>query len=290
ANLRVQVAAVTAVANLAGDTLTAARAFFIERLAARDPYVRAAALAGLQRLAAPGDEALVLEALDYALRDPVDEAAQAALRVLGRLARSNPAVARSFTTRFPLQRLPTPDLQRAAIRELQLRADCCTIAARPAVYERVVRTLLVPALESGSRPRARVNTANGSFEIELMAAEAPLTVDNFMTLARSRYFDGGRWHRVVPNFVLQDGDPTGTGSGGPGYAIRDEINRIRYSRGVVGMALSGPDTGGSQWFITHSPQPHLDGGYTVFGHVISGMTVADRVIQDDPIMSIEIVR
>jgi cyclophilin family peptidyl-prolyl cis-trans isomerase len=110
-----------------------------------------------------------------------------------------------------------------------------------------------------------------------------------MTLVVKKYFDGGRWHRVVPNFVLQDGDPTGTGSGGPGYAIRDEINRIRYWRGTLGMALSGPDTGGSQFFITHSPQPHLDGGYTVFGRVLSGMEVVDQVIQDDPIISLEVV-
>jgi cyclophilin family peptidyl-prolyl cis-trans isomerase len=94
----------------------------------------------------------------------------------------------------------------------------------------------------------------------------------------------------VPNFVLQDGDPTGIGNGGPGYAIRDEMNRVRYLRGTLGMALSGPDTGGSQWFITHSPLPHLDGGYTVFGRVTTGMDVADGVVQDDPITSIEIIR
>jgi cyclophilin family peptidyl-prolyl cis-trans isomerase len=93
----------------------------------------------------------------------------------------------------------------------------------------------------------------------------------------------------VPNFVLQDGDPRGDGEGGPGYVIRDEINRLRYTRGAVGMALSGPDTGGSQFFITHSPQPHLDGGYTVFGYVVSGMGVADRVIQDNPIVRIGVI-
>ena len=113
---------------------------------------------------------------------------------------------------------------------------------------------------------------------------------NFVRLAERHYYAGTRWHRVVPNFVLQDGDPTGTGNGGPGYAIRDEINPVRYLRGTMGMALSGPDTGGSQYFITHSPQPHLDGGYTVFGRVVRGMETADRVIQDDPITSIEIKR
>jgi cyclophilin family peptidyl-prolyl cis-trans isomerase len=90
----------------------------------------------------------------------------------------------------------------------------------------------------------------------------------------------------VPNFVLQDGDPRGDGSGGPGHAIRDEINTLRYARGSLGMALSGPDTGGSQFFITHSAQPHLDGGYTVFGRVVEGMDVADAILQDDPILGI----
>jgi cyclophilin family peptidyl-prolyl cis-trans isomerase len=95
---------------------------------------------------------------------------------------------------------------------------------------------------------------------------------------------------VVPNFVIQDGDPRGDGSGGPGYAIRDEINPLRYLRGTLGMALSGPDTGGSQYFITHSPQPHLDGGYTVFGRVTADMDAVDRVTQEDPITFIRAVR
>jgi cyclophilin family peptidyl-prolyl cis-trans isomerase len=120
-------------------------------------------------------------------------------------------------------------------------------------------------------------------------------VHNIITLVASGYFDSGgdpdsrRWHRVVPNFVLQDGDPRGDGSGGPGYAIRDEINRLRYHRGVLGMALSGPDTGGSQFFITHSPQPHLDGGYTIFGTVVSGMDAADGVVQDDRIIRMQVI-
>jgi len=91
---------------------------------------------------------------------------------------------------------------------------------------------------------------------------------------------------VVPNFVVQDGDPGGDGWGGPGFALRDENSRVRYSRGVVGMALSGPDTGGSQFFITHSPQPHLDGTYPVVGQVVEGMEVVDRIIQGDRIRTI----
>jgi len=87
----------------------------------------------------------------------------------------------------------------------------------------------------------------------------------------------------VPDFVVQGGDPRGDGLGGPGYSIRDEINRRRYRRGAVGMALAGPDTGGSQFFIALTPQPHLDGGYTVFGEVVAGMDVADRLLQGDRI-------
>ncbi|MDX1675650.1 MAG: peptidylprolyl isomerase, partial [Longimicrobiales bacterium] len=97
----------------------------------------------------------------------------------------------------------------------------------------------------------------------------------------------GVWHRVVPNFVLQDGAPAGDPGGGPGWTIRDEINPARHDRGILGMALSGPDTGGSQWYITHSPQPHLDGlGFTVFGRVVEGLDVADRVIQGDAIAAV----
>ncbi len=126
--------------------------------------------------------------------------------------------------------------------------------------------------------------------MELLAAEAPLTVHNFIALAEDGFWDNGVWHRVIPNFVLQDGAPSGDPNGGPGYSIRDEINRIRYTRGAMGMALAGPDTGGSQWFITHSPQHHLDGGYTVFGRVVDGLDVADAVLQGDPIQAIRIVR
>jgi cyclophilin family peptidyl-prolyl cis-trans isomerase len=125
-------------------------------------------------------------------------------------------------------------------------------------------------------------------ELSLFAADAPLTVHNFATLARRGYFDGQRFHRVVPNFVAQGGDPRGDGNGGPGYAIRDELNRRRYLRGTLGMALSGPNTGGSQFFITHSPQPHLDGGYTVFGQLRSGADVLDRIVQGDRVVRITI--
>lgn len=135
--------------------------------------------------------------------------------------------------------------------------------------------------------RAEVKTEKGNFTIELFPEDAPLTVENFLKLAARGFFNGKEIHRVVPNFVVQDGDPRGDGNGGPGWSIRCEINLIPYERGTVGMALSGKDTGGSQWFVTHSPQPHLDGGYTVFGRVDeSGMKVVDTLVRGDKIISI----
>jgi cyclophilin family peptidyl-prolyl cis-trans isomerase/HEAT repeat protein len=140
----------------------------------------------------------------------------------------------------------------------------------------------------GKPARAVVTTSKGSFTIDLLPEAAPLTVDNFVQLAQRDYFRNITIHRVVPNFVIQDGDPRGDGNGGPGYQIRCEINQVPYDRAAVGMALSGKDTGGSQWFVTHSPQPHLDGGYTVFGRVVTGMDVVDKIVRGDVIQSVVI--
>jgi cyclophilin family peptidyl-prolyl cis-trans isomerase/HEAT repeat protein len=140
------------------------------------------------------------------------------------------------------------------------------------------------------RTRAILTTEKGTFTIDLLPEDAPLTVDNFIKLARASYFNGLEVHRVVPNFVMQDGDPRGDGNGGPGWTIRCELNMVPYERGAVGMALSGKDTGGSQWFVTHSPQPHLDGGYTVFGRVNeTDMKVVDKIVRGDKIISVRIV-
>ena len=140
----------------------------------------------------------------------------------------------------------------------------------------------------GKNVRAVVTTSKGSFTIEFLPEAAPLTVDNFVQLAQRDYYRNVTIHRVVPNFVIQDGDPRGDGNGGPGYTIRCEINQVPYDRAAVGMALSGKDTGGSQWFVTHSPQPHLDGGYTVFGRVVTGMDVVDKIVRGDVIQSVVI--
>lgn len=146
------------------------------------------------------------------------------------------------------------------------------------------------ALRKNGTVKAVLTTEKGTFTIDFLPEDAPLTVDNFVKLARSGYFNGLEVHRVVPNFVMQDGDPRGDGNGGPGWSIRCEVNMVPYERGAVGMALSGKDTGGSQWFVTHSPQPHLDGGYTVFGKVnANGMKVVDNIVRGDKFISVRIV-
>lgn len=286
---RVRAPALQAV--VSADTANPPYALYIEKLADPDPAVRAAALRGLQRRAHPADLEALLHAYDRAQQDTLRFAAMAAVDALGALSRRNVPVQRSFFLRFSK---PTDPLLHQRIAERIGIGDWGAVRPidtkqTPAQYRAVAHRFWHPD-STRSRPRVRMRTAAGEFVLELIPQEAPLTVLNFMRLAERGYFNNGRWHRVVPNFVLQDGDPRGDGSGGPGTVIRDEINRLRYLRGTLGMALSGPDTGGSQFFVTHSPQPHLDGGYTIFGQVIQGMDIADRVLQDDPIISIEVIR
>jgi cyclophilin family peptidyl-prolyl cis-trans isomerase/HEAT repeat protein len=159
--------------------------------------------------------------------------------------------------------------------------------------ERVVRPLLDYAEamapydpRAGVRlysPRAFLKTRHGTIEVHLDVVEAPLTTASFVALARRGFYDGLTFHRVEPGFVVQGGCPRGDGNGGPGYALRCEITRRPYARGSVGMALSGKDTGGSQFFITLAPQPHLDGGYTLFGQVAAGMELVDKLRPGDVI-------
>jgi cyclophilin family peptidyl-prolyl cis-trans isomerase/HEAT repeat protein len=151
-----------------------------------------------------------------------------------------------------------------------------------AEYEEIVRWSRQPHTATIHMPR-------GNIELALLAQDAPMTTWNFAQLARRKFFDNTSFMRVVPNFVIQGGDPRNDQNGGPGYAIRDEINLQKYTRGAVGMALSGPDTGGSQFFIAHSPQPHLDGGYTIFARVYEGMiSVVDQVERGDLVSTITI--
>jgi len=142
--------------------------------------------------------------------------------------------------------------------------------------------------DTTANPTALIQTSRGVIEIELLFDAAPLTVLNFIDLVNQGFYNGLIFHRVVPNFVIQGGCPRGDGWGGPPYFIRCEYSDLPYERGTVGIATSGRDTGGSQFFITHSPQPHLDGRYTVFGQVISGMDVVDQIVVGDLIQNIVI--
>jgi peptidylprolyl isomerase len=275
------------------DTLDAGYAFYIEGLGSGDVMVRAAAVRGLLRRASPTDLPVLLDAYARAQTDTLNDAALATVAALGRLKAAGTPVERAFFTRF--RRSPHALVRQAVAAALgdawgsPLPVETDRTAAD---YEHIVRTLIAPALGGVAPPRVRIRTGRGDIVLELTPVEAPLTVQNMLGLVREGFYTGAnlRWHRVVPNFVLQDGDPRGDGNGGPAHAIRDEMNRLRYDRGALGMALSGPDTGGSQFFITHSAQPHLDGGYTVFGRVVAGMEVADAVTQDDRILAIEVVQ
>ena len=128
-----------------------------------------------------------------------------------------------------------------------------------------------------------MNTSRGLITLDLYPKHAPKTVNNFVFLIREGFFDGVKFHRVINNFVIQGGDPTGTGMGGPGYRFEDEVknNPLIHETGVISMANAGPNTNGSQFFITHSPQPHLNGKHTVFGKVVNGMDVVNAIRQGD---------
>lgn len=126
-----------------------------------------------------------------------------------------------------------------------------------------------------------MKTSKGEMIIELFQDAAPNTVKNFLDLTNKGYYNGLTYHRVIPNFMIQGGCPHGTGTGGPGYKINCEINPNKHQRGSLSMAHAGPNTGGSQFFICHSPQPHLDGVHTVFGKVVEGIEVVDKIQKDD---------
>ncbi len=138
--------------------------------------------------------------------------------------------------------------------------------------------------------RARIETERGTITIDLYAQHAPRTVNNFVFLARAGFYDGVAFHRVIANFMIQGGDPTGSGRGGPGYRFADETrgNPLRHETGSLSMANAGPDTNGSQFFITHAPQPHLDGKHTVFGKVVAGQEVVDAMRQGDRMQQVVI--
>ena len=139
------------------------------------------------------------------------------------------------------------------------------------------------AIDPARTYTATIETSAGTMTAELFAAEAPRTVNNFVFLAREGFYDGVGFHRVVPNFVIQGGDPTGTGRGGPGYRLEDEVedNPLKHEPKVISMANAGPNTNGSQFFVTHTATPHLDGKHTVFGKVVEGRDLVDEIQQGD---------
>ena len=261
----------------------------------QDAAVRSVAADIVERAADPGDLAALTVMYSRAARDSFPDAAISALNAVAAIGRSGSAAQARVDREF-LGSVPRPAnylLRRWA------EANWAEAAARwgPAHpiatgrslqdYRDLVRHFIV-APDSVARPHVFIETdQRGALEIELLGPDAPLTVANFLRLVDRRFFDGNRWHRVVPNFVVQDGDPRGDGFGSPGGAIRDEINQVRYeNKPMLGMALSGPDTGSSQWFITLSPQPHLDGTYAVFGRAVGNVSALTRITQGDLIRTV----
>lgn len=254
-----------------------------QELKDNDVIVRstAAELIGQRPLTDANTRALI-DALPRALRDVDNDAALAILDALAKQKskEANDTIKTALNSKDHLIRRRAVALLKAnGVGDFSDRIGTVQTRNTEADYRRAMARI-------GKKPTVTVVTTKGSFTIEFLPEDAPLTVDNFIQLAKRHYFDAQTIPRVVPNFVVQAGDPRGDTNGGPGYTIRCEINEVPYERDAVGMALSGKDTGGSQWFVTHSPQPHLDGGYTVFGRVIRGMEVVDQIARGDRILRV----
>jgi cyclophilin family peptidyl-prolyl cis-trans isomerase len=252
--------------------------------------VRTAAVTALGEQVRGTDVPALLDAFAASISDPVADARAAILRALGRLAERDATIAPAFLRRFP--RSPGY-LARVVARENFAAVEPAWGAPfptetglQPGDYAEIARRLVWPAEHEGRLPGLTIETDRGPISLTLFAADAPVTVHAILRLADRRFFDGGTWHRIVPGFVAQAGDPRGDGAGGPGFALRDEPNPYSYVTGTVGMALDGADSGGSQFFITLAPQPHLDTTYTVIGRVDSGMDVLRQMVQGDRVRSI----
>jgi cyclophilin family peptidyl-prolyl cis-trans isomerase/HEAT repeat protein len=255
-----------------------------QRLSHPDVIVRSTAASLLADLSDDENLAALIDALARAKNDPANDAKLSTLTAISK--HKNPkaveAVKSALADRDHLVRRHAVDLlKQMGAGDFSDRIGVVQTAHGKAFYQRVVARV-------DKKVTATIHTTKGQVRVELFPQDAPITVDSFVTLARKGFFNGLTFHRVVPNFVIQGGDPRGDGEGGPGYQIRCEINTRPYVRGAVGMALSGKDTGGSQFFITHSPQPHLDGGYTVFGQVVGGLAVVDSIARGDVIRRVEI--
>lgn len=259
-------------------------------LRADDLVVRAEAARGLGALRAAGSLKALLEAWEAWRGEPQYLARAAALEAVKAI---DPAAARApltaaLTDRDWAVRVRALDL----LRDMTPAPDAAAatgMTIRPAPNSRDISSdewawLLAPPFS----PHARLELDRGTIELELDVTGAPRTTANFMHLARSGFFDGVPVHRVVTNFVVQAGDPRGDGEGGPGYTIRDEPTLTPYLRGTVGMALDWRDTGGSQFFVTLGPQPHLDARYTAFARVVDGMAVVEQIQKGDVIRRVTV--
>jgi cyclophilin family peptidyl-prolyl cis-trans isomerase len=258
----------------------------IEHLKADDPFVRETAAEGVGRLKPPAGAAALAEAYQFGQRDPEYAARAAALTALAEYGAdaATPVLTPALGDKDWVVRR-----RAASLLERFDPASDADARIRPAPAARAAEAYQDHNLTSPPfSTMAYIDTDKGTIQIELAVLEAPLTVDTFVTLAQKNFYNGVSFHRVVPDFVAQAGDPRGDGNGGPGFSMRDELSERPFLRGSAGIALDGPDTGGSQFFITHSPQPHLDARYTVFGRVVSGMEVVDALQQGDVIRRVRI--
>jgi cyclophilin family peptidyl-prolyl cis-trans isomerase/HEAT repeat protein len=260
----------------------------------RDAMVRAHAAAVLERAADPADVPALAGIIRAAAPDSFPDATINALEALSAISRSSAAGKARVDAEFlRTSRRPDDYVVRRWAEENWPEAAARWGPAWPIVtgrsaldYREIVRRFMLETSPERATHVFLEVDQKGTVEIELLGDEAPLTVANFLAQVDRRFFDRLRFHRVLPNFVAQDGDPRGDGNGGPGTTLRDEPNRRRYEGMMLGMAHSGPDTGGSQWFVNLSPQPHLDGTYTIFGKVVSGHGTLLRVLQGDQIRTI----
>jgi len=280
-DVRVRAAALGALARIDAPDVTARLFAAIE---ASDYSLRASAARLIGQRMPPGGVARLAEAYE---RGGSDATAQARAAALDALARYGTDDAKAVI-RQALEDREWPVRLQAA-RLLVGLGETEVEPLRPAPIRQPPGFFESPALLHPSfSPHAFIETRHGTIELELNVVEAAVTTQTFIELARAGFFNGLKVHRLIPNFVIQAGDPRGDGGGGPGFSQRDELSPLPFVRGTVGMALSGPDTGGSQFFITLSPQPHLDARYTVFGRVVAGDEVLDHVALWDIIERVRI--
>ena len=269
-------------AALVASKASGAESALIERLKADDFAVRAAAANGLAELKSRAAIRPLFDAYQAANGDSTYVARAAFIAAVAAI---DPVGGRPLIE-AALKDREWPVRVKAAS---SLGSAEAITAIRPATGGRPITDAERDALMNPPfSPHAYIDTEWGTIELELAIGEAPLTVANFMALARRGFFNGLLIHRVVADFVLQAGDPRGDSEGGPGYAIRDELNQRPYLRGTVGMALDWQDTAGSQFFIAHSPLPQLDGRYTAFGQVVNGMDVVEQLLPWDVIRRVRI--